>query len=122
MLVFDNSALEMAQRLREIKLLHTVIWAIMAGSILLLPVVGWLRKNSAAFALTVLILAECLVLAVNRCRCPLTDIAARYTNVRSDNFDIFLPEWLARYNKLIFGSLFVVGELIWLSRLRGPRA
>ncbi|NDJ10217.1 MAG: hypothetical protein EBY17_03375 [Acidobacteriia bacterium] len=26
-------------------------------------------------------------------------------------FDIYLPEWLARYNKWIFGALFVLGEL-----------
>jgi hypothetical protein len=35
-----------------------------------------------------------------------TDVAARYTDDRRDNFDIYLPLWLARYNKLIFGWLF----------------
>jgi hypothetical protein len=29
-------------------------------------------------------------------RCPLTGIAARYTDDRRDNFDIYLPPWLAR--------------------------
>jgi hypothetical protein len=42
-------------------------------------------------------------------RCPLTDLAARYTDDRRDNFDIYLPEWLARHNKRIFGWLFVGG-------------
>lgn len=32
------------------------------------------------------------------------------------NFDIFLPEWLARWNKEIFGSLFVVGVLLTVGR------
>ncbi|MBK6688923.1 MAG: hypothetical protein IPG45_30935 [Deltaproteobacteria bacterium] len=27
---------------------------------------------------------------------------------RADNFDIFLPLWLARYNKHIFGGLYVL--------------
>ena len=57
--------------------------------------------------LIAIVLVEVLVLVVNRWRCPLTDVAARYTTDRRDNFDIFLPLLLARHNKLIFGSLFV---------------
>lgn len=29
--------------------------------------------------------------------------------MKSDNFDIYLPLWLARHNKLIFGALYVLG-------------
>ena len=57
-----------------------------------------------------------LVLVFNRWRCPLTDIAAQYTDDRRDNFDIYLPLWLARYNKHIFGWLFVLG-LITVARV-----
>jgi hypothetical protein len=65
--------------------------------------------------LTVIILAECGVLAFNEGRCPLTNFAAPFTTNRADNFDIYLPNWLARHNKLIFGTLFVVNEVfvIW---------
>jgi hypothetical protein len=35
-----------------------------------------------------LVLVECVVLAANRMRCPLTDLAARFTEERLDNFDI----------------------------------
>jgi len=56
------------------------------------------------------------VLAANRGRCPLTDWAARYTEDRAANFDIYLPDWLARNNKAIFGTLFAVNELIVLWR------
>jgi hypothetical protein len=59
-----------------------------------------------------LVFVEVAVLAVNGGRCPLTAVAARYTDDRRDNFDIYLPLWLARYNKLIFGTLFVVGLLL----------
>ena len=85
--------------LTAIKLLHTVIWAVFAGSIILLPVVGVLRRFDWALVLTVLILIECGVLALNRGRCPLTDVAAKFTDKRADNFDIYLPNWLARHNK-----------------------
>jgi hypothetical protein len=51
----------------------------------------------------------------------LTNWAARFTDDRADNFDIYLPNWLARYNKVIFGTLFAVNELIVLWRwLRQP--
>jgi hypothetical protein len=105
-----------ARRLRQIKLLHTAVWAIMAASILALPWVGWSGQFRWALGLTLLILGECLALGVNRGRCPLTDVAARYTDDRADNFDIYLPLWLARYNRHIFGFLFVAGEVIVLSR------
>lgn len=86
----------------------------MAGSILALPWFGWTRHFDWALGLTFLILGECLVLALNRGRCPLTNVAARYTDNRADNFDIYLPLWLARYNKHIFGLLFVAGEAVVL--------
>jgi hypothetical protein len=47
---------------------------------------------------------------------PLTDLAGRYTEDRRDNFDIYLPLWLARRNKTIFGTLFAIGELLVLGR------
>jgi hypothetical protein len=56
----------------------------------------------------------CGILALNHGRCPLTSVAARYTLERADNFDIYLPDWLARRNKVIFGTLFVIGEIVVL--------
>ena len=98
--------------LTAIKLLHTLIWAFLAGSILALPVVGVVRRFRWAAILTGLVLVECAVLAVNGGRCPLTDWAARFTNDRAPSFDIYLPNWLAEHNKIIFGVLFVAGELV----------
>jgi hypothetical protein len=74
-----------------------------------------MRRFGWAMGFSALVLAECLVLALNGMRCPLTDLAAKYTDDRSDNFDIYLPRLLARYNKLTFGTLFLCGALmaIW---------
>jgi hypothetical protein len=103
-----------------IKLLHTVIWAFLAGVIVALPVMGLRRQFGWALGLTGVVLVECGALLVNGGKCPLTTLAARFTESRADNFDIYLPLWLARYNKTIFGSLFVAGELFvlgcWLSK------
>ena len=102
--------------LRAIKLIHTTVWAFFAGAILAIPVAAWLEQWRLATALIAIVSVECLVLAANRMRCPLTAVAARYTDDRRDNFDIYLPLWLARYNKHIFGTLFAAGIVITLYR------
>jgi uncharacterized membrane protein len=101
--------LESDSKLRIIKSLHTLVWAVFAGSILAIPICVYSLKLSIAWALIVFVLIECVVLVANRMRRPLTDIAGRYTKNRQDNFDIYLPLWLARYNKRLFGSLYVAG-------------
>ena len=102
----------MIPMLTAIKLLHTLVWAIFAGSIVLLPLMGLLRRFRRAAILTGLVLLECGVLAANGGRCPLSDLARRFTDSHANNFDIYLPDWLAQYNKVIFGLLFVAGELL----------
>ena len=100
--------------LTRIKLLHTAVWCVFAGCIVAIPFATYGRRWELALILSGLVWLECAVLALNRCRCPLTDVAARHTEERADNFDIYLPLWLARWNKTIFGTLFFVGELYLL--------
>jgi len=102
--------------LTAIKLLHTLIWAVLAACIVALPILGVLRRFHWTAILTGLVLLECAVLAVNGGRCPLSDVAARFTADRAYNFDIYLPGWLAQRNKLVFGVLFVAGEFVVLGR------
>lgn len=93
-----------------IKLLHTSVWVLLAGCVLALPILAVKCRFDWVLILSVVVLVECGVLAVNHLHCPLTDLAARFTDNREANFDIYLPLWLARYNKAIFGSLFVMNE------------
>jgi hypothetical protein len=102
--------------LLTVKVLHTVVWAFFAGCVIAIPVMAWRGDAAWAVILIAVVSLEVLVLAVNRWRCPLTDVAARYTDDRADNFDIFLPRWLARWNKAVFGSLYAVGILATLAR------
>ena len=105
-----------AVSLLAIKLLHTIAWAFFAGCILAIPVAAWMGRFRHVVVLVGIVLIEVGVVIANGMRCPLTGVAARYTDDRRDNFDIFLPLWLARYNKTIFGSLFVAGSLYALAR------
>ncbi|MGZ4731621.1 MAG: hypothetical protein ACXVZH_05715 [Terriglobales bacterium] len=102
--------------LTAIKLLHTLIWAFLAGCIVTLPVLGMLRRFRWAAILSGLVLLECGVLAVNGGKCPLSDAAARFTTDHAYNFDIYLPGWLVQHNKVIFGTLFGAGEFVVVGR------
>ena len=102
--------------LRTIKVVHTVIWAFFASCVLAIPIFAWHGEHPYAAVFIGIVSVEILVLVFNRWRCPLTSIAARYTADRRDNFDIYLPEWLARHNKLIFSVLFTAGLLYALAK------
>lgn len=104
----------------RIKLLHTFIWAIMAAAILYVLYSGVVGKLTIVTWISIaLALGECIVIVLNKWRCPLTPLAAKHTENREPNFDIFLPRWLAKYNKEIFGTILVVGLLLVVWRLSG---
>jgi hypothetical protein len=107
-------------RLRLIKAVHTLAWAFFVACIGAIPVFAWGKRFDVALLFIAIVAVEVVVIVANGWRCSLTPVAARYTDDRRPNFDIYLPEWLARYNKEIFGSLFGAGVLLtvvrWLGR------
>jgi hypothetical protein len=106
-----------AAMLRAIKAAHTLVWALLVVVILAIPVLAWQDRFVGVAWLTAIMLAEVAVLVVNGWRCPLTILAARYTDDRRANFDIYLPVWLATHNKRIFGSVFAAGVVFSIWRL-----
>ena len=112
----DQAGMKDATALRLVRWVHTIAWAFFASAVVVIPVAAW-RLNFKLMALAIAaVLVESLVLAVNGMRCPLTGVAARYTADRRDNFDIYLPLIVARYNKQIFGWLFVAGAVFGIAR------
>lgn len=103
---------DQVRKLHAVKLVHTGGWAFFASCVVGIPVAAQQQRFGLAAVLIGLVAIESLVLVFNSWRCPLTDVAARYTEDRRDNFDIYLPLWLARYNKVLFGSLYVAG-ILW---------
>jgi len=99
-----------------VKLAHTFVWALFAGLIVAIPLASFYGRHAVAAWSAAVVAVEVLVLAVNGFRCPLTAVAARYTEDRRDNFDIYLPQWLARHNKVIFGTLYLAGIAFALAR------
>jgi hypothetical protein len=105
-----------------IKVVHTVVWAFFVACIVGIPGAALAGRLRLAVALSGIVLLEVAVLGLNAMRCPLTDVAARYTDTRADNFDIYLPLWLARYNKQVFGALWLAGEAVLVWRWLRPRS
>ena len=100
-----------------IKTVHTVVWGMFVAAIVGVPIAARFESWLVVAVLVGVVSAECIVLAANGMRCPLTAIAERYTDDRRPNFDIWLPEWLAQHNKSIFGTMFVIGLIYTASRL-----
>ncbi len=97
--------------LQAIKAAHTAIWVFFVLAIIAVwgfAVAG--NVTAAAWAIAI-VMVEVAVLGFNRGQCPLGEIAGRYTEDRTANFDIYLPAWLAGRTTPIFGPLFGAGVL-----------
>ena len=106
--------------LRFIRAIHTLVWAFFAGAILAIPIAALQHRFDWVVMLAGGVMLEVAVLGLNHLRCPMTAMAARYTTDRRNNFDIYLPLWLATYNKQVFGTLYVAGVvfalILWTRR------
>lgn len=107
-----------ATKLRLIKLLHTIIWVFF--NVVIFYMLYAVIVNRIDFWLWIcygFILLEGIVLVLFKMFCPLTVWARKYSNSTRNNFDIYLPEWLAKYNKLIYTSIVGVSVVILIYRL-----
>lgn len=93
-------------KLVVVKLLHTVIWIffnIVIAYMLFASITG--KLGWQLWICYVLVATEGLVLLAFGFVCPLTILARKYSDASTDNFDIYLPLWLARYTKRIYTSI-----------------
>lgn len=105
-------------KLLWIKIVHTIIWLFYNWVIFYLLYAVIINKIDKWVWICIgLVILEGLVLLAFKMFCPLTVIARKYSNSEKDNFDIFLPNWLAKYNKLIYTSIFVIALLILIFRI-----
>ena len=107
-----------AVKLALIKIVHTAIWAFFVTVIIYIVYSGISNKiNVLTWIAIGLVIAEGLVLVMFKMFCPLTLVARRYSDSNKDNFDIYLPSWLARYNKIIFTTIYLAGVALVLFRM-----
>ena len=101
-----------------IKTVHTVIWLFfnMVIFYLLYAVIAD-KIDKWVWICIGCILLEGIVLIVFKRICPVTLMARKYSSSTKDNFDIFLPAWIARYNQLIYSVIVSISIIILLYRL-----
>jgi len=96
-------------KLYLIKLAHTIIWVFFNVVLFYMAYAVIVNKIDRYVWIGIaLIVLEGIVLLTFNKMCPLTIIARKYSDSTKDNFDIFLPNWLAKYNKLIYTSFFIL--------------
>lgn len=105
-------------KLTIIKTIHTLVWLFfnivifyMLYAVIVNKLDIWLWIGYGLFVL------EGITLLVFKFFCPLTVIARKYSNSTRANFDIYLPHWLAKYNKLIYTSLLGIIGIITIYQL-----
>jgi hypothetical protein len=101
-----------------IKTIHTLVWIFfnivifyMLYAVLTNKLDIWLWIGYGLFVL------EGITLLLFKFFCPLTIIARKYSNSTKENFDIYLPNWLAKYNKTIYTSILVVIIILTIYQL-----
>jgi len=108
----------MNKKLTIVKVIHTTIWFLYVIIILYIAFAAITNKFDIVLLISIiLVILECLVLLMNKWICPFTTLAYKYTDEREVGFDIYLPKWLAKHNKTIFGSIFFVGIIIIICKL-----
>lgn len=101
-----------------VKILHTVIWLFYNVVIFyLLYAVIADKIDKWVWVCLSLIGLEALILVVFRKVCPVTLLAKKYSDSDRDNFDIYLPNWLARHNKAIYTAIVCIALIILFYRL-----
>jgi hypothetical protein len=108
------------ERLFLIRLLHTVIYVIMAASALLVLFAGLTgAKGPWLPPALVLVLIESVVFIGFGLKCPLTAVVARHADGALVS-DTLMPERLTRHTFKVFGPILAVGlALLTLRSLTG---
>ena len=104
------------RKLIAIKLIHTLIWVFFNAVLAYLFYAVLTGNIDQWFWIGIgVIVLECIILISLKWTCPLTIVARRYSNSEKENFDIYLPLWLAKYNKEIYSTLFFILVILYIS-------
>ncbi|MES2649881.1 MAG: hypothetical protein V4717_23595 [Bacteroidota bacterium] len=105
-------------KLVALKVIHTVVWLFfnvvifyMLYAVLVNKIDKWLWIGYG------LVILEGITLVIFKMFCPITVLARKYSDATNDNFDIYLPNWLAKYTKIIYTSIVVLIMIITVYRV-----
>lgn len=103
------SHMESETKMTLIKVIHTLIWVFFNFVIFYMLYAAIANKLDRWLWMGYgFVFLEGLTLLTFKSHCPLNLLARKYTNSTKDNFDIYLPSWLAKYTKLIYTTIFAI--------------
>jgi len=118
LIIYAAQEMKSENKLVLIKVVHTIIWVFFNVVIFYMLYAAisnkldkWLWIGYGLFIL------EGITLLAFKFFCPLTVMARKYSDSTKDNFDIYLPNWLAKYNKPIYTSILGVVIIITIYQL-----
>ncbi len=107
-----------SSKLLLIKSIHTLIWLFFNVVIFYIVYAVVINQIDKWLWICIsLVLFEGPVLLLFKNICPVTLIAKKYSTSTKDNFDIYLPNWLARYNKIIYITIVAIALIVLLVRM-----
>ncbi len=107
-----------AAKLTIIKIVHTLIWVFFNVVIFYLLYAVIVNKiDQWVWICLGLIVLEGLILIIFKAVCPITLVARKHSDSQKENFDIYLPNWLAKYNKQIYTGIVLIAVIILTYRL-----
>ena len=109
MLFSTMKNLKSHQKLILIKTIHTIIWIFFNVVLFYMAYEVIFNKIDNFIWIGIgFIILEFIVLLFFKMMCPLTIVARKYSKSNKENFDIYLPNWLAKYNKQIYTTFFII--------------
>lgn len=108
----------MSKKLFYIKLMHTIIWFFYVFVFFYILYIGIFNKINLYLWIAIgFEIIEGIILIIFKGKCPLTVLGYKYTDNPEVGFDIYLPKWLAKYNKIIYSSGLVIAMFIIIYRI-----
>ena len=105
--------MEDESKLTLIKSIHTLIWLVFNFVIFYMLYAALVNKLDVWLWIGYgIIFLEGVTLLIFNSFCPVTVLARKYSNSTKDNFDIYLPNGLAKHNKLIYTLILVIVIII----------
>ena len=96
-----------------IKLIHTILFILMSSCIVYVLYCGITKTYNWILLLAIgAVLFEGIVLIVNHCQCPLTNLARKYGDEKGTVTDMFYPKWFVPHVFRFSTVLFVIGLVL----------
>lgn len=96
-----------------IKSIHTILFLLMSSCIIYVLYCGITKTYNWILLLAIgFVLLEGIVLIVNHCQCPLTNLAKKYGDEKGTVTDMFYPKWFVPHVFRFSTVLFFIGLVL----------